>query len=160
MNEIFTNKTTVDITVVKLGNQKLTKSILNQIELLNPFDDGNIAHGIKILGYVNHKLKDSVKNVLFIYDSKLYYFPFSTLEKMATIKDRLKFKEDQLFNFKFIFFKNYKSNNFFYWDDNSRFKLENYIKDIFTEEELFEINKAQINLKNLLDELNDRLIIV
>lgn len=60
----------------------------------------------------------------------------------------------------FGFFKNYSINDFFEWDDYTRTDVEKSIKDVFTEEELLEINKAQINLKKLLDEIDDRLIIV
>ena len=65
MDDIFSNKTTVEITVVKINNQKLTKSILNQIELFNPFLDGNFADGTKIFGYVNHKIKGYEKKCNF-----------------------------------------------------------------------------------------------
>lgn len=38
LEKMFSEKTTIDITVVKLNNQKLTKSIFNQLRWCFPFD--------------------------------------------------------------------------------------------------------------------------
>lgn len=48
IEKIFSEKTTIDITVVKLNNQKLTKSIFNQLRWYFPFD-GNFNFTSELL---------------------------------------------------------------------------------------------------------------
>lgn len=52
LQKIFSEKTTIDISVVKLKNQKLTKSIFNQLRWYFPFDENINFTSEKILGFV------------------------------------------------------------------------------------------------------------
>lgn len=53
---LFSEETTIKISVVKLDKQKLTKGIYNQLNVLSAFDDlYNLKENAKFLGYVNDK---------------------------------------------------------------------------------------------------------
>ncbi|MDO6739454.1 hypothetical protein [Wenyingzhuangia sp. 2_MG-2023] len=56
IDKIFTKETTIKITVVKIENKKMTKSIFNQLHIYSPFDKlYNIKNNVKVLGYINDK---------------------------------------------------------------------------------------------------------
>ena len=58
IKELFTKTTTVNISVVKINNKNLTKSIFNQLNISSPFDRlYNLKDNVKFLGYVNDKTK-------------------------------------------------------------------------------------------------------
>ncbi|MDR6459262.1 aspartate carbamoyltransferase regulatory subunit [Chryseobacterium vietnamense] len=58
IKELFTKTTTVNISVVKINNKNLTKSIFNQLNISSPFDRlYNLKNNVKFLGYVNDKTK-------------------------------------------------------------------------------------------------------
>lgn len=53
---LFVEKTTVNISVVKLHNQKINKTIFNQLLITSPFDwTFDLKDDVKILGFVNEK---------------------------------------------------------------------------------------------------------
>lgn len=74
IKELFTKTTTVNISVVKINNKNLTKSIFNQLNISSPFDRlYNLKDNVKFLGYVNDKTKWIIwsdENNLFRYELK------------------------------------------------------------------------------------------
>ncbi|MDR6546700.1 hypothetical protein J2810_002760 [Chryseobacterium rhizosphaerae] len=74
IKELFTKTTTVNISVVKVNNKNLTKSIFNQLNISSPFDRlYNLKDNVKFLGYVNDKTKWIIwsdENNLFRYELK------------------------------------------------------------------------------------------
>ena len=76
MEELFTKTTTINISVVKLDNKNLTKSIFNQLNISSPFDRlYNIKNNVKFLGYVN----DKIKWVIWADDISLFRFELKEL---------------------------------------------------------------------------------
>ncbi|WP_210149982.1 hypothetical protein [Chryseobacterium scophthalmum] len=67
--EYFTERTTVDIVVVKINNQKLTKSILRQINIANYIDHELDIEGIKILGLIKD---NNTEWIVYTYKNKLF----------------------------------------------------------------------------------------
>lgn len=56
IDKLFTKETTVKISVVKIDNKKLTKSIFNQLNKVSPFDSNyNLKENVKFFGYINDK---------------------------------------------------------------------------------------------------------
>lgn len=49
----FSEKPTVDISVIKIAGKRLTKSVLNQISVTDDMIPGFNFNGVKIIGYVN-----------------------------------------------------------------------------------------------------------
>lgn len=69
IQNLFTNETTIKVSVVTLDNKRLTKSIYNQLHYKKPFDKlYNINDGVQFLGYVH----DKGQFVVFKEKSKLY----------------------------------------------------------------------------------------
>lgn len=58
IEHLFTEKTTVNLSVVKLNNHKINKTIFNQLITLSPFDRiFSIRESAKFLGFVNDKIQ-------------------------------------------------------------------------------------------------------
>lgn len=54
IDKLFEKEVTVKVSVVKIDNKKLTKSIFNQLHYSSPFDSlFNLKENVKFLGYVN-----------------------------------------------------------------------------------------------------------
>lgn len=66
--EYFTERTTVDIVVVKLNNQKLTKSIFKQIQISQFIDHDLDFENIKILGLVRD---NNLEWIVYLYQNRL-----------------------------------------------------------------------------------------
>lgn len=93
----FSESQLIEISVVKIGNQKITKSILNQLpggsKIKYPFH----FNGLKILGYVNDKeayviyvenekfYKQSVQYILNLLNTPTERHQISTIEKFIII---------------------------------------------------------------------------
>lgn len=89
----FSESQMIEISVVKIGNQKITKSIFNQLpdgrKINYPFD----FEGLQIIGYVNEKetyviytenkkvFKQSVEDILKIVRTPVERHSISTIEK-------------------------------------------------------------------------------
>lgn len=74
IEKLFSKTTTINVSVVKVDNKKLTKTIFNQVNILSPFDNlYNLREGVQFLGYVNDKGKWIIwsdSNRLFKYELK------------------------------------------------------------------------------------------
>ncbi|WP_136468997.1 hypothetical protein [Flagellimonas onchidii] len=88
--KIFTNETTIKISVVKLDNKKMTKGIFNQLHISSPFDKlYNLKEEVQILGYVNEKDKWVIwSNKQRLYKYEIYNF--SPLIDLDLNKDKIK----------------------------------------------------------------------
>ncbi|PQA92743.1 hypothetical protein SAMN05421796_11073 [Chryseobacterium piscicola] len=69
LNEYFSERTTVDIAVVKLNNQKITKSILKQINISNYIDHELDLDGKKILGLIKD---NNTEWIIYTFKNKLF----------------------------------------------------------------------------------------
>lgn len=76
-DKLFTKVTSIKLSVVKIENKKLTKSILNQLNRKSPFDRlYNLKENVKFLGYVNDKTKCllwSNEDFIYKYDIKDFF---------------------------------------------------------------------------------------
>lgn len=69
LNDFFSERTTVDIAIVKLNNQKITKSVLKQINIANYIDHDLDLGEIKILGLIKD---NNTEWIVFTYKNKLF----------------------------------------------------------------------------------------
>mgnify|MGYP000881306201 CR=1 FL=1 len=77
VEKLFTKQTTIKISVVTIDNKKLSKSIVNQLNVSSPFDKlYNLKENAKFLGYINDKSKWIIwtnDEFIFKYELKLIY---------------------------------------------------------------------------------------
>lgn len=153
IDNLFTDKTTIDISVVKLNNQKINKTIFNQIVTRPPFDRVySLSKNVKFLGYVNDKISMLLwTNGVNIYRCRLKdlrEFAFFDLEN-ETIG---KLKE------------HYSTHNFNYYqnpyDRGDEYGYSDKIWSILTSDEIAEIRSKQEFVKEILNALNGRQIFV
>lgn len=82
-DKLFIKATSIKLSVVKIENKKLTKSILNQLNRKSPFDKlYNLKENVKFLGYVNDKTKCLLwcnEDLIYKYDIK-DFFPFLRID--------------------------------------------------------------------------------
>lgn len=69
LNDYFSERTTVDIAIVKLNNQKITKSVLKQITISSYIDHDLDLEEIKILGLIKD---NNTEWIVFTYKNKLF----------------------------------------------------------------------------------------
>lgn len=69
LNDYFSERTTVDIAIVKLNNQKITKSVLKQINIANYIDHDLDLQEIKILGLIKD---NNTEWIVYTFKNKLF----------------------------------------------------------------------------------------
>ncbi len=58
IESLFSEKATINISIVKLHNQKINKTIFNQLLVYSPFtEEFHLRKYVKFLGFVNEKVK-------------------------------------------------------------------------------------------------------
>lgn len=82
IEKLFKKNTTINISVVKLENKKLTKGVFNQINRKSPFDKlYELKENVSFLGYVN----DANKWVIWTDDKSLYKYKFVDFFNLSRI---------------------------------------------------------------------------
>lgn len=162
MEDLFSNKTTVEITVVKINNQKLTKSIVNQLDNKFPIDkNGKFYEGLKILGYVKNKMRSSNQQLIFSFDNNLYYYNLETLKEFTELKKSSK-DYSLLSRLNFDFYQKYKNKDNSIRDED----YDHIIVDYLSFEEFFEFDDLEFfekrisELNEIYNEIKKRLIIL
>ena len=162
MDDLFSNKTTVEITVVKINNQKLTKSIVNQLDNKFPIDkNGKFYEGLKILGYVKHKISQSEEQLIFSYNNNLYYYQLWRIKELAELnissKDYFLLKR-----LNFDFYQKYENKDYSVRDvENSQILINNLsFQEFLNSEDLETFNKAIYQLNEVYNKIKERLIII
>lgn len=162
MDDLFSNKTTVEITVVKINNQKLTKSIVNQLDNKFPIDkNGKFYEGLKILGYVKHKISQSEEQLIFSYNNNLYYYQLWRIKELAELnissKDYFLLKR-----LNFDFYQKYENKDYSVRDvENSQILIDNLsFQEFLNSEDLETFNKAIYELNEVYKKIKERLIII
>lgn len=162
MDDLFSNKTTVEITVVKINNQKLTKSIVNQLDNKFPIDkNGKFYEGLKILGYVKHKISQSEEQLIFSYNNNLYYYQLWRIKELAELnissKDYFLLKR-----LNFDFYQKYENKDYSVRDvENSQILIDNLsFQEFLNSEDLETFNKAIYELNEVYNKIKERLIII
>ena len=162
MDDLFSNKTTVEITVVKINNQKLTKSIVNQLDNKFPIDkNGKFYEGLKILGYVKHKISQSEEQLIFSYNNNLYYYQLWRIKELAELNISSK-DYSLLSRLNFDFYQKYKNKDNSIRDED----YDHIIVDYLSFEEFFESNDLEFfekrisELNEIYSEIKKRLIIL
>lgn len=122
MENIFADNTSVSMTIAKIDNKKITKTIFNQLNIWNPFKAQFIFTGDKILGYVNSngiwiiyiindKIFKCFERDLFLPNRNSFIFDdlgilFDPTEKKEFIeKNKIKLQELREMNDDFLFNK-------------------------------------------------------
>jgi len=162
MDDLFSNKTTVEITVVKINNQKLTKSIVNQLDNKFPIDkNGKFYEGLKILGYVKHKISQSEEQLIFSYNNNLYYYQLWRIKELAELnissKDYFLLKR-----LNFDFYQKYENKDYSVRDvENSQILIDNLsFQEFLNSEDLETFNKAIYELNEVYNKIKERLIFI
>lgn len=90
---IFADQSTIQINVMKVDGKRLTKSIIEQIPMVNPFDKEYNFTGDKVFGFVKLELKDPINPTQTIklwgiaqYKDKLIKFSYSDLITVGNLK--------------------------------------------------------------------------
>jgi hypothetical protein len=144
IENLFTENTTINITVLKINNKNFTKSIFNQLHLSSPFTKlYELKEDLKILGYVNDKTRWVIwtdNEFLYKYDIKKFY-PLLKLEinicEIGTLLDIYPSEDVRLLS------------------EN----LENYdLANILNEEEKKVINNKKETVEKILKEVVKRQI--
>lgn len=78
----FSDKPTVDISVVKISGKRLTKSVLNQILITDDMMPGFDFNDVKIIGYVN----DSAQWAILVIDGQLFKSNMKELLKIIKLQ--------------------------------------------------------------------------
>ncbi len=154
IENLFTEKTTINISVVKLHKQKINKTIFNQLLIYSPFtEDFHLRRQVKFFGFVNEK----VKWMLWTDDESIYKYEMKRAAKFAY----LNLDDEKLDEFKKIYpirqiryFKESHDEDHYNEYDNDR----TIVSAILNEEEKLEIEKKQVIIRRILDELNERQI--
>ncbi|MGK4568199.1 hypothetical protein [Flavobacterium sp. 3HN19-14] len=56
IEQLFTEEATIKISVLKIDNKKISKSVFNQLHIRSPFDKlYNLKENVKFFGYINDK---------------------------------------------------------------------------------------------------------
>ncbi|TLX24663.1 hypothetical protein FE904_14925 [Chryseobacterium indologenes] len=155
MENIFADSTIVSITVAKIDNKKLNKTIFTQLNIGNPFGVQFIFKGDKILGYVNSNdgtwIIYTINERIFKCHQNELFLP----KKSSFIRDDLRIlftpaeKEDFIERNKIKLQELEMMNNDYLFD---RFNNENI------EELISAYNKAEENRLKLLEDLRTRQI--
>ena len=163
VKNIFVKKSEIEVSVVKVGTKKLTKSLLEQISYWFPFDHEYAFKGNSIFGYAKlfHTFRgEQVENLIVVGEKNGKLFKFN-LNEIAYIPQ---FRPDVLFRFIRNNYKleqlcggiemiNPKFLNEYEEFDNEIIPTDAKIKDIVTEEGLNNITKKVTNAKSFLDEI-------
>jgi len=142
IKDFFTEQLTVEITLLKVNNKKLTKTLLNQFIVSSPFDKSyELKPKAKIFGFVNDK------GYWIIWSDVKYIYKFNTKELM---KFNLINFDTRLFQLRKIYSLprlDKMSNDQLYENQYSS------ISEILSEEELKEITEKQKFLNEFFKEL-------
>lgn len=92
IEKLFIKETTLKLSVIKVDNKRIIKSIFNQINIDSPFDElYTLKQNVKFLGYINEKKKWIIwknNDFLFKYDlGKIY--PISQINLNKNTIDEL-----------------------------------------------------------------------
>jgi len=80
IEHLFTEKTTINLSVVKLHNQKINKTIFNQLITLSPFNRiFSLGESVKFLGFVN----DKIQWILWTDDISIYKYQLRKLKEFC-----------------------------------------------------------------------------
>lgn len=155
IESLFTEKTTINISVVKLHNQKINKTIFNQLLINSPFtEDFHLRRQVHFFGFVNEK----VKWMLWTDDESIYKYE---MERAATFT-YLNLDNEKLDEFMKIYptrlLRYFKESHD---EDDHHNEYDNdrtIVSAILNEEEKLEIENKQVIISRILDELNERQI--
>ena len=157
LENLFTDKTTVSVSVVKLNNQKMNKTIFNQLLIKSPYSSSfDIDENAKFLGFVNDKEKWLVwTDGLTIFRNRLwrlrtfanFNLEFGTLEKFKEI-----YPTSNLSHFNSDYTDEYSTE----YSSSDEDRLE--MSSVLNEAESEEIRKKQIAMKFVTDNLEARQI--
>lgn len=151
IEDLFTEKTTIEISVVKLNNQKINKTIFNQIVIRSPFDRVySLSKNVQFLGYVN----DKISMLLWTNGVNIY---------RCRLKDLREFASFDLENKTIEKFEEYYSTlNLNYYQNRDDHGAEHEYSDkiwhILTGDEIAEIRSKQEFVKEILNALIGRQI--
>ena len=148
---LFTEKTTINISVVKLNAQKINKTVFNQLLIFSPFNNiFDLRPNIKVLGYVN----DKMRWVLWIQDNSIFKYPIKELKEFAFFDIEYGKTEEfiELYPENKLSFFNRSNDD---WDDEISSDRLNLI---LTNEEKTEILAKQDYVSNFLSHLTGRQI--
>lgn len=151
-SNLFADKTTINISVVKLYNQKINKTIFNQLLSSTPFDwTFQLKENVKILGFVN----DKERYMLWLDGNTIYKCRLVRIVKFARFDlENGKVKD---------FFNLYSDIDIEYFKDSGserevdlEFMEEGPVSYVLNAVEKEEIRHKQNFIKEFLLELNQR----
>jgi hypothetical protein len=145
--ELLTESTTINVSVVKMDNRKITKSVFNQIQIKCFYDrDYKILKDIKILGY----LIDKERWLIWTNGRNYFKYPLKYVVDISQID--VEYSTSQLKKFKRTAFK-YK-----HLHDEDLFIEHSTIREALVQEDLNKVVNTIKYLKKFLEDIEDHQI--
>lgn len=168
--KLFTDQSTIKVSVMTVDGKKLTKSLVEQLPYHFPFDKHFNFQGQKIFGHVkvgkatsNNPRAENIRFVIFEKDEKLYKFAIDRLHSMSTYGEKTSLDDfstralKELLGDNVEYYKSEESNSF-NWRRN--FDGDATIEDFLSPVGLEKFTTIKSNVKSLYLEILDHQIFV